>query len=122
MSPQTPIEIRCDMTPAAARDFLRRLVREEDFRGQLETDPGSVLAEFGIEVSVTAFSQWARMPSLDEIRAVAAVVEPSLDLDKLPEEEELRAMGPSFGTCLWMALGLTVATRAAQAETPQDAS
>jgi hypothetical protein len=110
------------MTPADARNFLRRLVREEDFRKQLEDDPSDVLAEFGVEVSLTAFSRWARMPSLDEIRAVAAVVEPNLDLDNLPEEEELRPMGPSFGTCLWMALSLTVATRAAQAETAQDAT
>jgi hypothetical protein len=120
--PRRPIEIRCDLSPEDAWAFLRRVVRDEDFRTELEQDPGSALGRAGISVSEGAFPEWTRLPSQDEIRQLAAIVGPELNIDHPPDKDGGGPKPPSFGTCIWMAVGLTVAAQATQGELAETAS
>jgi hypothetical protein len=121
--PRSPITIRCDLSPEDAWAFLRRVVRDEDFRAELEQNPRFALERAGITVSEGAFPEWARLPSEDEIRQLAAIVEPELNIDHPPDEDvAAKPTPPSFGTCLWMAVGLAVASQATQSEPVESAS
>jgi hypothetical protein len=111
----TPIEIRLSVTREGAWEFLRKLATDDDFRAQLQQDPGGTLAASGITVSEQALPDTVTLPSLDQMKELARVCAPDL---RFEEEGCPQPSGPVFATCLWLAVGFAAAHRSVQPDDP----
>ncbi len=56
-------------TPASGQlAFLRRVTQNDDFRAQLEADPETALAEFGLELDPAEVPARVSLPATETIR------------------------------------------------------
>jgi hypothetical protein len=75
--PNPSMDVRITITDEDARSFLDRLVKEPEFRAQVEADPRGVLAEHGIEVGPDAAPAQVTLPKEDQIAAFVDALDQS---------------------------------------------
>lgn len=78
--------LRIDTTGDRALEFVTRLAQDDDFRARLESDPRSVLWDYGIEVSDELIPAEVVLPSKDDVQAV---------IDQGPEGVGMLQVGPA---------------------------
>jgi putative modified peptide len=61
------IEIRMNITDEEARELLRRLAEDDEFRGRVEQDAKAALLDYGIDLSDDAGAALRQLPPKDEI-------------------------------------------------------
>lgn len=79
--------LRIDTTGDRALEFVTRLAQDDDFRASLESDPRSVLWDYGIEASDELIPTYVVLPAKEDVQAV---------LDQGPEGAGILQVGPSF--------------------------
>ena len=47
---ESPVQVSLNLDSNRAKEFIRNLTRDQDFRERLRTDPRAVLHEYGIEM------------------------------------------------------------------------
>jgi hypothetical protein len=62
-----PYQIKVNITRADAREVIRRLIEDDDFRERFETDTRAVLAENGIDVESETLPEGVRLPAPEAI-------------------------------------------------------
>jgi len=62
------IEIRMNITGDEARELLRRLAEDDEFRGKVEQDPKAALLHYGIDLSDDAGAAFRQLPPKEEIQ------------------------------------------------------
>jgi hypothetical protein len=116
--PFAPIQITVQMSPEAAWEFLQQLAHDAEYRQQVEADPQAKLLAIGISVSDGAFPDWARLPTEDELQQLIEIIAPEYGATARAGAVSLKPSPtpPSFGTCLWIAVGLAAAAQSTQNE------
>lgn len=70
-----PYHVTANIDRDAARELLVRLSTEDGYRAELESDPQSVLASAGIEVTAESLPQTVTLPSKEKIADLLPVVD-----------------------------------------------
>jgi hypothetical protein len=61
------IDIRMQISPEQADDFLFRAAHDPEFRARVEADPAGVLREYGVEISDETAPHLAQLPGPEDI-------------------------------------------------------
>lgn len=80
MDEARPIEIRISMDRDQCLEFLQKLAREDEFRGEFEDDAGAVLRTWGIDVSPEGIPDKVEAPPKEEVEEILRELE---ERDKL---------------------------------------
>jgi putative modified peptide len=71
-SPTPEQNARITISHEDAQKFLERLANDDDFRAELEKNPGEVLRDHGIEIDPKNLPETVKLPPKDEIEAYLA--------------------------------------------------
>lgn len=62
--------LKIDTSSDRALEFVTRLAQDDDFRASLESDPRSVLWDYGIEASDELIPTYVVLPAKQDVQAV----------------------------------------------------
>jgi hypothetical protein len=70
-----PYEVTLNITREDARDVIKRLIHDEEFRAQFEAQPRETLAEVGIEVGDATLPEQVTLPDRAAMRLFLDLLE-----------------------------------------------
>lgn len=101
MSAQGGVTVTVSMTAEEAREFVRKLADDDEFRERLERDPHATLAEHNIFVRRDALPGAVALPAKQEVQAVFAGDDAGGEEER-PSWSPRLAPPPDFSSCfMW---------------------
>jgi putative modified peptide len=95
-------EVQIRISPQQAKDLLKKLADDEDFRARIARNPVDELSQFGISVPPALVPAPIELPSREEISQLQAAIDGDSSAHLSPETGPLIKFGPLVPALMWL--------------------